>query len=136
MRCVECGATLPGGETCLDRFHALLVAESDNRELAQMHGLTVLTYHLQHPSRTRPWYQALGYEALRRIFGQGQAWPAVLRELGRQDNVDRWKAAVGPALPPEIVAGPVPGELTVADVDPCAPSGQVERVQVSTVDEA
>jgi hypothetical protein len=50
--CAECGASLPGGETCRDRFHALLAAEAENVDLARIHGLTVLTYHLQHPSLT------------------------------------------------------------------------------------
>ena len=49
MRCVECGADLPGDETCEDRFHALLLAEQHSREAAEMHGLTVLMYHFQHP---------------------------------------------------------------------------------------
>ena len=42
MRCAECGADLPGDETCQDRFHALLLAEQHSREAAEMHGLTVL----------------------------------------------------------------------------------------------
>lgn len=58
MECAECGAMLPGDETCQDRFHALLAAEVRNPELLHVHGLTVLTYHLQHPSLTKPWYQA------------------------------------------------------------------------------
>jgi hypothetical protein len=31
-------------------------------------------------------------------------------------------------MPPEIVTRPVPGELTVADIDPDAPPGHAERV--------
>ena len=36
MRCPECGADPPGGNTCLDHFHALLAAETDNAELREM----------------------------------------------------------------------------------------------------
>lgn len=128
MRCAECGAVLPGDESCLDRFHALLAAEVDNRELARMHGLTVLTYHVQHPSRTKPWIQVAGYAALRRAFNEGQDWLQVLREENQQARVNRLKASVGATMPPGIATGPVEGELTVAAVDPTAPSGQAEIV--------
>ncbi|MEW6635486.1 MAG: DUF5946 family protein [Actinomycetota bacterium] len=40
---------LPGEETCIDRFHAMLAAEWEQPETAEMHGLLVLTYHAQHP---------------------------------------------------------------------------------------
>lgn len=135
MECTECGAVLPGEEACQDRFHALLAAEHHNQELLQMHGLTVLTYHLQHPSLTKPWYQAAGYDAMRRSFGQGRDWLEVLMEGRRsgtaERDVTRWKAeyrSYGTTMPPWVVTRPVPGELTVADVDAEAPSGQTEAV--------
>jgi hypothetical protein len=133
MRCEECGADI-GEETCLDRFHALLGAESHSAEAAQMHGLTVLTFHIQHPSLTKPWYQAWAYEFMRRTFGQGRDghdWWEVLTEGGmqqRQKNVARWKATVGPQMPPEVVTSPVPGEMTVAGIPADAPPGHAERV--------
>ena len=135
MECAECGATLPGAETCEERFHALLAAEQYNAELFRMHGLTVLTYHLQHPSRTKPWYQAAGYDTMRRSFGEGRDWWEVLSEGRRRGTAERevarWKDAYkasGATMPPWVVTRPVPGELTVADVDPLAPSGQAEQV--------
>ncbi len=133
MRCEECGADM-GDETCLDRFHALLGAEYHSQEAAQMHGLTVLTFHIQHPSLTKPWYQVSGYGFLRRMFGEGRDgrdWGQVLTEGGmrkRQADVARWKATIGPEMPAEIVTYPVAGELTVADIDPAAPPGHSERV--------
>lgn len=129
MQCSECGANLPGKETCLDRFHALLGAEYFSEEAAQMHGLTVLTFHLQHPSLTKPWYQVGGYDAMRRIFGAGREkeWLQVLYEM-RQGSFRRFKASVGPSMPPEIVTRPVPGEMTVADLDPSVPPGHAARV--------
>lgn len=131
MECGECGAVLRGDETCQERFHAILAAEQDSQELARMHGLTVLTYHVQHPSLTKPWYQEVGYDLLRRSFAPRQDWWRVLEE-GRpylhSSRFQEWKRAYGPALAPEIVTGPVPGELTVADVDLAAPSGHADRV--------
>jgi hypothetical protein len=128
MRCDECGASLPGEERCLDRFHALLAAEVYNAELARMHGLTVLTYYTQHPSRAKPWLQVANYAVLRRAFGEGRDWLATLREGNTHANVARLKATVGPTMPPWVVTAPVAGELTVVDVDPVAPLGQAEQV--------
>jgi hypothetical protein len=136
MRCAECGADLPGDETCLARFHELLGAEAHNEELRQMHGLTVLTYHLQHPSLTRPWYQLYGSEVMPRIFGQGEDWLTVLLEghprgVGRRQSakaVAELKARGGTEMPDWVITTPIPGELTVAAVDPHAPSGQSEHV--------
>ena len=34
MRCAECGADLPGEESCIGRFHALLAAEWEHPEAA------------------------------------------------------------------------------------------------------
>ena len=101
MRCEECGADIPGEETCLDRFHAVLAAEVENDELREMHGLTVLTYHLQHPSLTKPWFQVTGAETMRRVFAGGEDWGGVLMEVhprgvGRRRSaarVARMKAA-------------------------------------------
>lgn len=133
MRCEECGAEM-GEETCLDRFHALLGAEYHSQEARQMHGLTVMTFHVQHPGLTKPWYQAWGYSKMRQIFGEGREgndWLRVLEEGGlreRQKSAARWKATVGPQMPPEVVTQPVPGEMTVADIDADTPPGHSERV--------
>ena len=43
--CVECGAELPGEESCKDRFHALLATEWEQPETVDMHALFVLAYH-------------------------------------------------------------------------------------------
>jgi hypothetical protein len=135
MRCEECGAVVPGDETCLVLFHALLAAEVDNEELRQMHGLTVLTYHLQHPSLTKPWYQVFGARVLQRVFGQGEDWDDVLmeihpRRIGRRADtaVARLKAAAGPTMPIWVVTHPVAGELTIATIDPDASPGPAQQI--------
>jgi hypothetical protein len=136
VRCAECGADLPGDETCLARFHELLGAEAHNEELRQMHGLTVLTYHLQHPSLTRPWYQRYGAEVMPRIFARREDWLTVLLEghprgVGRRQSakaVAELKARGETAMPDWVVTTPIPGELTVMAVDPRGPSGQTAQV--------
>ncbi len=101
-----------------------------------MHGLTVLTYYLQHPSLCKPWYQVSGRETMRRIFGRGEDWQTVLLEghprgVGRQQSaaiLARRKAA-GPAEKPDwVITHPISGELTVESIDPNGPSGQGDQV--------
>ena len=149
MRCDECGAEFAGGETCRERFGALLAAEADNEEPARMHGLTVLTCHVQHPSRTRPWFQAFGAAVMRRTFVDGEQWgEAIAAELGRPGGFDRarsrWrqvgsrkareaalnerKRASGQTMPAWVAARPVAGEATVTDIDVVGRHGQAEQV--------
>ena len=131
MICVECGADLPGDDGCRDRFHELLAAEVHSEEARQMHGLTVLMYHVQHPSLTKPWYQVAAYDGLRRIFGEGRSgedWLEVMRYEWSQSNVKDIKAAGPSVMPPEVVTSPVAGEMTIADIDPAIPPGHSERV--------
>jgi hypothetical protein len=136
VRCFECGSDQPDDTRCLDRFHELLAAEAHNDELRQMHGLTVLTYHLQHPSLTRPWYQLYGAEVMARIFGRGEDWRTVLLEghprgVGRRQSakaVAELKARGGTEMPDWVVTMPIPGELTVTAVRLDVPSGQAEQV--------
>ncbi len=125
MGCPECGAELPGGETCLGHFHALLAAEVDNDELRRMHGLTALTYYLQHPSLTKPWYQLFGARVMRRVFADGEDWGEVLMEthprgVGRQQAdaaVARLKADAPSVMPDWVITRPIAGESTVTSID-------------------
>ena len=135
MRCEECGADPPGEANCLDSFHALLAAETDNAELRDRHGLTVLTYHLQHPSLTKPRYQMLGKQVMRRVFADGEDWGDVLMEthpgrIGRRADAEvaRLKAAGGSTMLAWVVGRPIAGELTVTSVSSKALSGQTEQV--------
>lgn len=127
---------MPAGATCIEQFHALLAAEATNDELRRMHGLTVMTYFLQHPSLSKPWYQVWGRETTRRIFGQGEDWRTVLLEehprgVGRQRAAAMTAArkAAGPAAMPDwVIAKPISGELTIRAVDPDAAAGQEAQV--------
>jgi hypothetical protein len=136
MRCEECGADVLGEETCLDRFHALLAAEVENDGLRQMHGLTVLTYYLQHPLLTKPWFQISGAETMRRVFAGGEDWSGVLMEMhplgvGRRRSaarVARIKSVSGAIMPDWVIAYPIQGELTIADIDPTATADQADEI--------
>lgn len=127
VRCAECGAELPGEERCKDRFHALLAAEQHHPEAAEMHGLFVLAYHVQHPSLCKPWLRAFQRETLREIFGKGRPWKEVLAwpkdRTRRQEGVDRAKERFsgGPQTP--AFGRPVTGETTVADLPTPGSSG-------------
>jgi hypothetical protein len=129
MHCAECGAELPGDETCLDRFHALLAAEKPGNEAAQMHGLTVLTFMVQHPvsGNTPAWYAAAGRMMLHEMFGKGRGPVAVLAEMRQRTQADDWRERVTAAYAPGP-PGPVPGETTVAALDPAVPPGHAARV--------
>jgi len=129
MHCAECGADLPGDETCLDRFHALLAAEKPGNEAAQMHGLTVLTFMVQHPisGGTPAWYPAAGLMMLHEMFGKGRGPHAVLAEMRQRTGENDWRERVTAAYVPGP-PGPVPGETTVAAIDPAVPPGHAARV--------
>jgi hypothetical protein len=136
LHCEECGANLAGDGSCLTLFHTLLAAEASNQELRWMHGLTVLTYYLQHPSLTRSWFQIYGAEVMRRVFGGGEDWSNVLLEnhprgVGRRQSaatLARLKSAGLSTLPDWVITEPIPGEVTVACINPAAPAGQELQV--------
>ena len=128
----ECGSALPESGACIDHFHALLAAGAENAELRGVHGLTVMSCSLQHPSLCKPWRLESGRDTLRRIFGDGEPWGSVLLEehprgVGRQCSAKalaKRKAAVGAEIPIWVVKCPAPGELTVASSDGAAREGQ------------
>jgi hypothetical protein len=53
-KCPECGAAWTDGQTCEDQFHQMLFWEAEYPEYGEAHHLTVLCYHLQHPSLYSP----------------------------------------------------------------------------------
>ena len=62
--CEQCGASLAEGRTCQDDFHQLLFWEAENPEFWQVHHLTVLCYHLQHPNS----YSAEGLAGAKKLL--------------------------------------------------------------------
>ena len=83
-----------------------------------MHGLFVLTYYAQHPSRCTPWVRAWQADALRTVFGKGRAWQEVLAwptdRVRRQAAVDRAKARYTGDGSTMAAGVPITGEATVA----------------------
>jgi hypothetical protein len=136
MYCLECGVDLPGPETCIDRFHALLAAEATNDELRRMHGLTVLIYYLQHPTLTKPWCQEYGRRVLQRVFGRGERWQDVLLEthprgVGRRRAaavITRLKSHAPQTMPDWVITWPNSDELTILSVDAGTSMGQAASV--------
>jgi hypothetical protein len=138
MKCNECGADLPGDETCTDRFGALLAAEMDAdgkpTEAWYVHGLTVMTFYLQHAGGigyTKRYQVEFAEKAMRRIFVDGEDQADVFptdQRAARQKAATAAKAAPGANAPIKEIRGIQPGELTVASLDPANLSGHRERV--------
>ena len=138
MLCQECGANLPGEESCLDRFGALLAAERDAAgEITAaftVHGLLVMTFYLQHAGGigyTKRWMVDGAERALRQIFQEGRDHAEVLpagQRVSRQKAAAKAKAAPDANEPITKIVGPLEGELTIATLDPANLTGHVERV--------
>lgn len=138
MRCNECGAELPGDETCTDRFGALLAAERDENGdftvAARVHGLTVMTFYLQHAGGigyTKRYQVEFAQKAMRRMFIEGEDQAVVFptdQRAARQKVATDAKAAPGAHDPITEIRGVQSGELTVASLDPANLSGHYERV--------
>lgn len=62
--CLECSGSIPGSLTCQDHFHTLLFWENEVPAYSEVHHLTVLCYHLQHPSL----YSPEGLQAARKLL--------------------------------------------------------------------
>jgi hypothetical protein len=138
MKCKECGAELPGEETCLDRFGALLAVERDEEgnltEAFNVHGLTVMTFYLQHAGGsgyTKRWMLESAERAMRQIFEEGREQFDILpvgERATRQKAATTAKSAPGAHDPITTIVGPLPGELTIATLDPANLSGHTKRV--------
>ncbi len=96
--CPECGAALPDGTTCETGFHQMLFWETENPANWAVHHLTVLCYHLQHPSL----YSSAGLEGGKQLltaFVRDGISPADVRRTSR-DKVNSsnrdWKITARP----------------------------------------
>lgn len=100
-KCPECGAELPPGELCEDRFNLCLAHEYENPvSYGQVHHLMVACYMLQHNRYSRE-----GWLGARQIVFQSLkqgATPAELRKRNRQ-RVDsghrKWSVTRGERIP-------------------------------------
>jgi hypothetical protein len=80
--CPECGAVWGAEQTCEDSFHQMLFWEAEYPAYGEVHHLTVLCYHLQHPSL----YSPEGLNEARRLLVElveHGAAPAEVRQRNR-----------------------------------------------------
>ena len=127
--CPECGAAWNDSVTCTDHFHQLLFWEDENPANGEVHHLTVLCYHLQHPSL----YAAAGLqhakELLVRFVEEGVS-PQTIRTQMR-DQVDSGKRKFKITATAESQGAydqPIIWTLTAADVVAAGIDRYIERV--------
>jgi hypothetical protein len=116
--CPECDAAWPEGTACQDYFHELLGWEAEDfSNLGEVHHLTVLCYHLQHPSLYSPEGLA-GAKQLLLEFVECGVSPA---EVGRRNRLRlnssqrKWKVTGTPGRH-GAYALPIRWSMTVADI--------------------
>jgi hypothetical protein len=117
QRCPECGAAWPGGITCRDHFEQILAWEFEYPEVFIVHHLTVVCYHIQHPSL----YSPEGLRGAIRLlagFLDGGITPQEVRRRDSQkldSGVRKFKIKGTPASH-GIYPTPVHWTMTAADV--------------------
>ena len=115
--CPDCHAFLSDHLTCQDHFHTLLYWENEVPEYGEVHHLTVLCYHLQHPGL----YSPEGLQYARKLladFLAGGLSPAKVRRQQR-DQVDSGKRQFKITSSPGSQGAyptPIHWSMTVADV--------------------
>jgi len=83
-RCPECGAPTPEGRTCADDFHQMLAWEVEDPRRWEVHHLTVLCYHIQHPSLYSPRGLQGAMQLLSQFLEQRLSTEEVRRHIRRQ----------------------------------------------------
>lgn len=116
-QCPECKAPWNEGRTCRDHFDQMLAWDfEDPGGAGAVHHLTVLCYHLQHPSRYSQ--EGLRYgKGLLVEFLNGAA-PARVRKANRKrlDSGNREWSVGGNSGVPGFYEHPVEWSMTAADV--------------------
>jgi hypothetical protein len=115
--CPECGAVWEGGHTCQDDFHQMLFWEAEDLQRREVHHLTVLCYHLQHPSLYSPEGLAYLQQLLYEFVQQGVAPQEVRKRNRTQVDSGRrtWKITARPGAQGAYLH-PVMWTMTAADV--------------------
>jgi hypothetical protein len=119
------------GRDCRDDFHQLLAWETEDFEgRGAVHHLTVLCFHLQHPSRYSP--EGLR-EALRLLieFVERGTSPAEIRRRGRSpvsSSTREWKVTAR-AGSQGAYPGPVAWTMTASQVAAAGPERYCDQVR-------
>ena len=93
LQCPECGAAWRDGQTCQDAFHLMLFWEAETPAYGEVHHLTVLCYHLQHPSLYSPEGLREGLRLLATFLDEGLTPQQVVKRQRDRVASDRrkWK---------------------------------------------
>ncbi len=130
LRCPECGADGNDGQTCEERFHQMLFWEAEFPAYGEVHHLTVLCYHLQHPHL----YSPDGLKEARRLlmeFVERGVAPDEVRKINRaqvDSSQRKWKIAATPDAQGSY-AQPIAWPLTTADVIAGGPDHYCDNVR-------
>lgn len=130
QRCPECGAPWPNAVTCQEYFYQMLFWESENPAYGEVHHLTVLCYHLQHPSLYSP-EGLIGAQELLTQFLEHGATPQQVRQRNKHtlDSHQRtWKIKATDHAKGSYPS-PIPWTLTAADVVAAGPANYCEMVR-------
>jgi len=84
--CPECGAPGQEEKTCQDHFYQMLFWENEYPGHGAVHHLTVLCYHLQHPSLYSPQGLSAGIQLLDDFLEQGISPQEVRQQRGAEVN--------------------------------------------------
>lgn len=115
--CPECGSVWHDEETCQQHFHQMLAWEHENPANWAVHHLTVLCYHLQHPSLYSPEGLNGAMQLLERFLEQGATPQDVRRQqYAAMNSRNRsWKIKGTPASH-GAYRSPVQWTMTAAQV--------------------
>jgi hypothetical protein len=130
-RCPECGADWNDGKTCRDHFDQMLAWEfEDPVGAGAKHHLTVLCYHLQHPSLYSPEGLEYGKNLLVRFLDGGIPPGEMRKQIRDQVNSStrKWKIKGTPDAYGSY-EHPIEWTLAAADVTTGGPTDYCERVK-------
>ena len=129
-KCPECGASWDGDHTCQDDFYQMLFWEAEDPRRGEVHHLTVLCYHLQHPSRYSPDGLVYAQQLLVNFVQEGAAPQEVRKQ--KRDQVDSgrrsWKVTSRSGAR-GVYTHPVRWTMTAADVVAAGAEAYCESVR-------
>jgi len=123
QRCPECGAEVQEGQTCQENFYQMLGWESEQPANWAVHHLTVLCYHLQHPSLYSPEGLRAGFTLLTDFLERGTTPTEVRKQRGAQadSGARTWKIKGTPeshgAYDPPVVWSMTTNQVIAAGID-------------------
>jgi hypothetical protein len=129
--CNECGALLAEGKDCQDDFHTLLGWETEYPGYGIVHHLTVLCYHLQHPSLYSPEGLAHAKGLLVDFLEHGKSTEQIRRQNRNAVSSSKrsWKVTARPGAQ-GTYEHPVQWTMTAADVAGDDHSRYIENVKI------